>query len=278
MLCGIPQLALYFSRASRAECIPPSKAEILHCQIMNRTLGAVICLIIFLTPGLSMNIDSSSNEILMSTERAALGAELWRDRQLTDQRVIEAIEQIPRHLFVPDSIRHRSYDNCALPIGKGQTISQPFVVAYMTQELRLKSTDRVLEIGTGSGYHAAVLSRIAGEVFSIEIIPELGNAAANLLKRLDYSNIHVRIGDGYQGWKEEAPFDAVILTAAPDVIPQPLIDQLAPGGRLIAPVGERIQQLVLLEKDIHGKIATRTLLSVVFVPMTGEAEDKQEIR
>ena len=214
----------------------------------------------------------SSVDYGLEAERAGLVKELRRDSQLNDARVLEAIGSVPRHLFVPKVMIPRAYENNALPIGHGQTISQPFVVAYMTQALGLKPTDRVLEIGTGSGYHAAVMSLIAKEIYTIEIVPELGKSSAALLANLGYANIHVRVGDGYRGWPEEAPYDAVILTAAPDEIPQPLIDQLAVGGRLIAPVGERVQKLVLLEKDGKGKVSKRNLLSVVFVPMTGEAE------
>ncbi len=205
-------------------------------------------------------------------KRNKLVGELKNDSQLSDAKVLNSIGQVPRHLFVPKAVLSRAYEDNALPIGKGQSISQPFVVAYMIQALGLKSTDRVLEIGAGSGYNAAVMSLIVEEVFTVEIVPELGKTAASLLEGLGYANIHVRIGDGYRGWQEEAPFDAVILTAAPEEIPQPLIDQLANGGRLIAPVGERMQKLVLIEKNKQEKISQRNLIPVVFVPMTGEAE------
>ena len=176
----------------------------------------------------------------------------------------------PRHEFVPPAWRNLSYLDRPLPIGSGQTVSQPYIVAYMSQALALKPTDRLLEIGTGSGYHAAVLSLLAGQVYTIEIIADLGIQARQKLETLGYKNIELRIGDGYQGWLEKAPFDAIILTAAPAKIPQPLLDQLGLGGRLIAPVGEDFQELVLVERDSSG-YRTKFLIPVRFVPMTGRA-------
>jgi protein-L-isoaspartate(D-aspartate) O-methyltransferase len=207
-----------------------------------------------------------------NAQRRALVLELQHDSQLKDEAVLAAIGKVPRHLFIPEGKRGRAYENHAQPIGYSQTISQPFIVAYMTQALKLKPTDRVLEIGTGSGYHAAVMSLLAKEIYSIEIVPELGARSAKLLDTLGYANVQVRVGDGYRGWPERAPFDAIILTAAPAEIPQPLIDQLAAGGRLIAPVGEDSQSLVLLERTRDG-ITRKELLPVVFVPMTGEARE-----
>jgi protein-L-isoaspartate(D-aspartate) O-methyltransferase len=205
-------------------------------------------------------------------ERNRLVEELRCDGHIFDERVLSAMNIVPRHLFVPPNMVARAYENCALPIAQGQTISQPFIVAFMAQSLRLKPSDRLLEIGTGSGYNAAVMSLIAREVFTVEIVPELGNASTNLFQTLDYRNIHTRIGDGYEGWPTESPFDAIILTAAPEKIPKVLIDQLAEGGRLIAPVGKNVQKLILLEKDEKGKVSRQHLLDVVFVPMTGMGE------
>lgn len=205
-------------------------------------------------------------------QRAALTDDLRRDRQLYDDRVLDAIGKVPRHYFLPENLRSQAYENHALPIAMHQTISQPFVVAFMTQALRLKPTDRVLEIGTGSGYQAAVMSRIASEIYTIEIIPELGKSASELFQSLGYPNVHVRVADGYYGWHDKAPFDAIILTAAPREIPQALFNQLDKGGRMIAPVGRDVQKLRLFEKDAKGKIGRRDLLDVIFVPMTGEAE------
>lgn len=188
-----------------------------------------------------------------------------------DERVVQALRSIPRHEFVPASYRSRAYENRPLPIGFGQTISQPYIVAIMTDLLQLRPTDTVFELGTGSGYQAAVLAAVAGQVYSMEIIPELGERAADTLRRLGYRNVTVRVGDGYFGWQEHAPFDAIMVTAAGDHIPPPLIRQLKPGGRMIIPVGSRFftQQLVLLEKLQEGGVRSREILPVSFVPITG---------
>ena len=196
-------------------------------------------------------------------------------RGVEDPRTIAAMDKVPRHEFVPEQQRARAYNDHPLPIGLGQTISQPYIVAYMTQALELKKTDRVLEIGTGSGYHAAVLAEIAEEVYSIEIVCELLERARKDFDRLGYENIVTKCGDGYQGWSEHAPFDAIIVTAAPDHIPQPLVDQLAMGGRMVIPVGDRYQELIRLRKTPEG-IKQERLLPVRFVPMTGEAEKKKK--
>jgi len=187
-----------------------------------------------------------------------------------DPRVAAAIGRVPRHRFVPASLAERAYENRPLPIGHEQTISQPFIVALMTELVEPKPTDRVLEVGTGSGYQAAVLAELVARVYTIEIVRPLGEQAAERLKSLGYRSIEVRVGDGYLGWPEAAPFDAIVVTAAPDHMPQPLVDQLAPGGRLIAPVGSRfgIQQLQLLRKDAQGRAVTRSVLEVRFVPLT----------
>ena len=191
-------------------------------------------------------------------------------RPRIDPRVLAAVGRVPRHRFVPEPLAERAYDNRPLPIGHDQTISQPFIVALMTDLAELKATDRVLEIGTGSGYQAAVLAELAARVYTIEIVRPLGERAAELLAALGYRNIETRIGDGYLGWPEAAPFDAIVVTAAPDHMPQPLIDQLAPGGRLIAPVGSRfgVQTLQVLRKDADGRAVTRSVLAVRFVPLT----------
>ena len=190
-------------------------------------------------------------------------------RGVRDRRVLDALRRVPRHEFVPPELAEEAYSDSPLPIGFGQTISQPYIVGYMTELLRLEPDQKVLEIGTGSGYQAAVLSLIAGEVYSIEIVEPLGLEARERLKRMGYRNIHVRIGDGYQGWPEQAPFDRIILTAAPPEIPQALIDQLAPGGRLVAPVGPGYgaQEIVIVDKDRKGQVHRRVDLPVRFVPM-----------
>ena len=192
-------------------------------------------------------------------------------RGVTNRRVLTAMRKVPRHLFIPESHRDLAYEDSPVPIGSGQTISQPYIVAYMTEALRIKPTDRVLEIGTGSGYQAAVLAELASEVYTVEIQPELARRAASLLRTLGYTNVRVKIGDGYLGWPEEAPFDAIILTAAPPEVPEPLLGQLAEGGRLIAPVGIDFQQLALIRQK-GGKLARENLLPVRFVPMTGQVQ------
>jgi len=193
-------------------------------------------------------------------------------RGITNARVLAVMGRVPRHEFVPERLRPDAYQDHPLPIGHGQTISQPFIVAFMTEQLDPKPTDRVLEIGTGSGYQAAVLAELVAQVYTIEIVTDLAQRAAADLKRLGYTNVHVRAGDGYKGWPQAAPFDAVIITCAPEQIPQPLIDQLKDGGRMIIPVG-RVwnQELVLLRKR-GGKLEKHACLPVSFVPMTGEAE------
>lgn len=190
-------------------------------------------------------------------------------RGITDEAVIRAMRRVKRHLFVPRHQQPFAYTDSPLSIGCGQTISQPFIVAYMTEMLRLNSSDRVLEIGCGSGYQAAVLSEIVKEVFSVEIIPELGERAVRRFEKLGYSSIHVMLGDGYYGWEDEAPFDAVIVTAAAEKVPPALIDQLSEGGRMIIPLGEEncIQRLVLIRKE-QGKIVKDALIAVRFVPFT----------
>lgn len=192
-----------------------------------------------------------------------------KGRDITDKRVLAAMEKVERHRFVPADDRSAAYEDRPLEIGEGQTISQPYIVALMTQLLKLKGNEKVLEIGTGSGYQAAVLAELAREVYTIEIVEPLGKAAEARLKEMGYTNVSVRLGDGYLGWPEKAPFDGIIVTCAPDKIPQPLIAQLADGGRMVIPVGTRSQELVLVEKR-GGKITQKNVVPVMFVPMTGE--------
>jgi protein-L-isoaspartate(D-aspartate) O-methyltransferase len=188
-----------------------------------------------------------------------------------DAPVIRAMGKVPRHEFVPAAQRPYAYENRPLPIGLGQTISQPYIVAIMTDLLQLQPDDAVFELGTGSGYQAAVLAELAGTVYTMEIIEELGDRAGRTLRRLGYGNVEARVGDGYFGWPEHAPFDAIMVTAAGDHIPPPLIDQLKPGGRMMIPVGNRFftQELLLVEKLPEGGIRTRSVLPVRFVPITG---------
>lgn len=207
-------------------------------------------------------------------ERAKMVEWMERHYGLDDPAVLEAMRQVPRHWFVPAAQRPAAYVDSPLPIGHGQTISQPFIVAYMTSVLDLDPNDRVLEIGTGSGYQAAVLNEFTPHVFTIEIVRPLAERAIETFKQHGYSTIRVRIGDGYQGWPEYAPFDAIIVTCAPNEIPPPLLEQLRPDGRMIIPVGGRwgLQELILVEKDKAGKITRRSVMPVRFVPLIREAD------
>jgi protein-L-isoaspartate(D-aspartate) O-methyltransferase len=216
------------------------------------------------------NLLASPSEQDFAVARQHMVEDQIKGRGVTDSRVTEVMSSVPRHEFVPEDYRARAYQDHPLPIGYGQTISQPYIVAFMTEQLRPQPTDRVLEIGTGSGYQAAVLSNLVAEVYTIEILKPLAQRAEVDLRRLNYSNVKVKAGDGYKGWPEHAPFDAIIVTAAPDHVPQPLIDQLKEGGRMIIPVGGReMQQLYLLEKHA-GKLTRRAVLPVNFVPLTRE--------
>ncbi len=201
--------------------------------------------------------------------------ELTPTKELRNIRVLKAMARIPREEFVPKDYRAYAYQDAAVPIGESQTISPPFIVAYMTEALDPQPTDRVLEIGTGSGYQAAVLSCLVAEVYSIEIVKNLGRRASETLKRLGYDNVFVRLGDGYQGWNEAAPFDKIIVTCSPEDVPQPLIDQLKDGGKMLIPIGERYRQYFVLCEKKEGKLIKTTLTPASFVPMTGEAEDKR---
>jgi len=203
--------------------------------------------------------------------RMRMVAQQLRARDITDARVLDAMTRVPREEFVPPDQRQWAHDDRPLPIGYRQTISQPYIVAFMTQALGLTPEAKVLEVGTGSGYQAAVLAELADTVYSIEIVPELAELARETLSRLGYDNVRLRQGDGYAGWPEAAPFDAIIVTAAPDHVPPPLLDQLAVGGRMIIPVGDERQTLTILTRTDNG-ITETTSLPVLFVPMTGRAE------
>jgi len=185
-------------------------------------------------------------------------------------RVRAAMAEVPRHEFVPLEYRSEAYGNRPLPIGHGQTISQPLIVALMTELLQPAKTDKVLEVGTGSGYQTAILSALAGEVYTVEIVPELGKMARSNLERLGYSNVSTKIGDGYQGWAEHAPFDAIMVTAAPNHVPPPLIEQLRSGGRIVIPVGGFDQELLVLAKHVDGTTTTTIIAPVRFVPLIRE--------
>lgn len=210
------------------------------------------------------------DEDVFTLRRIRMVEEQIASRGIRDDRVLAAMVAVPRHLFIPEEYRSYSYYDQPIPVGFGQTISQPYIVALMTELLHVDSKDTVLEVGTGSGYQAAILSLLAKRVYTIEILEELGKIAAERLKTFGYTNVEARVGDGYHGWPEHAPFDAIIVTAAAEHIPQPLIDQLKPGGRMIIPVGgvHAIQDLKLLMKDKSSKVIQESLIPVRFVPLT----------
>ncbi|MCE9604004.1 MAG: protein-L-isoaspartate(D-aspartate) O-methyltransferase [Planctomycetia bacterium] len=212
---------------------------------------------------------------------------IQRDRMVRDEvagagvkneRVLDAIRSTQRHEFVNFRDRAMAYYDMALPIGEGQTISPPFIVAYMTEQLDPQPTDKVLEIGTGSGYQAAVLSPLVKEVYTIEIVEPLGRQAARVLQKLQYKNVFTKIGDGFQGWPEKAPFDKIIITCSPEKVPQPIVDQLREGGRIIVPLGQRYQQMFYLFVKKDGKLVSEALRPTLFVPMTGKAEAQREVK
>ncbi len=208
----------------------------------------------------------------MVTKEEMINEQL-KGRDIHDPNVLEAMRETERSIFVPEDLQHLAYADGPLPIGESQTISQPYIVAYMAQVLDIKKDDKVLEIGTGCGYNAAVLSHLAGEVYSIEIIEWLGKLAKENLSKTDRKNIHTRIGDGYEGWPEGAPFDAIEITAAPPKIPETLKKQLKIGGKLLTPVGTNTQQLVLIERIGEDEYREENLIMVSFVPMTGQAQN-----
>lgn len=218
-------------------------------------------------------VDTVRDAEARSEAREKMVTEQIEARGVSDPRVLAAMRSVPRHLFMPQYARHAAYEDHPVPIGHDQTISQPFIVAYMSELAKVKEGDRVLEIGTGSGYQAAILDEMGAEVFSIEIVEPLARSAEQLLRELGHDRVKVRYGDGYEGWPEEAPFDVVMLTASPPEIPDPLIEQLAPGGRLIAPVGRHYQELVVITSGPDGLVGEK-VLPVRFVPMTGRAQSE----
>jgi protein-L-isoaspartate(D-aspartate) O-methyltransferase len=212
-----------------------------------------------------------------AAQRQRMVAEQIEARGISDARVLTAMRKVPREEFVPAELRSLAHKDHPLPIGEGQTISQPYIVALMTELAAVRSGSRVLEVGTGSGYQAAVLAELGAEVWSIEIVESLARTAAERLKRLGYKSVHVRQGDGYRGWPEHAPFDAIVVTAAPPEIPPPLKEQLAMGGRLVIPLGSGYGNLVMVTRTAEG-FTTRAIAPVRFVPMTGEAQQPREKR
>ncbi|MEN8167289.1 MAG: protein-L-isoaspartate(D-aspartate) O-methyltransferase [Pseudomonadota bacterium] len=216
-------------------------------------------------------------EMLREIEREVEYTRRMIGREVLGKRVMAAMKTVPRHEFVPSSVVSQAYYNGPLPIGYGQTISQPYIVALMTDLLEPQADDRVLEVGTGSGYQAAVLSRVVQQVYTLEIIEPLARQAEERFKRLDYRNIACRVSDGYDGWREESPFDGIIVTAASPNIPPPLVEQLKPGGRLVIPVGQPYfhQELMVVEKDAQGKSSVTDVLGVSFVPLTRHAASEE---
>jgi len=236
----------------------------------SRFLGIVLaCLFLasffFITSGFA-------EESEYTEQRNRLVKQTIEDRGVSDPEVLRAMYTVPRHEFVPDNLREYAYEDRPLPIGLGQTISQPYIVAYMTELLKVEKNSKTLEIGTGSGYQAAVLAEIVKDVYTIEIFEELGEKVQKRFRRLQYENITAKVGDGYYGWEKFAPFDGIIVTCAADHIPPPLIQQLKPGGRMVIPVGGvfQVQMLMLVMKDEEGKVTVKNMLPVRFVPLLGE--------
>lgn len=242
-------------------------------KMMRRLRYSLFLVILFLLlpTYLCAEENPSSLENLFAKARVNMVQNQIEARGVKDKRVLDAMLKVPRHRFVPVHLRVSAYVDSPLPIGEGQTISQPYIVALMTELLKLDKDEKVLEIGTGSGYQAAILAELAKEVYTIEILEPLAERSEKRLKDLGYDNIKVKCGDGFFGWKEHAPFDAIIVTCAPGKIPQPLIEQLAEGGRMVIPVGEYYQELELITKE-NGKIKTTSIIPVRFVPMVGEAQ------
>jgi protein-L-isoaspartate(D-aspartate) O-methyltransferase len=253
--------------------IEPSRA-------LSRQCGLPVCLVV----GILFAVDArAQTRQEMTRQEATAARNRMVDREVvgggvSNPRVIQALRDTPRHEFVPAANRRDAYLDMALAIGWGQTISPPFIVAYMTEQIDPQPTDTVLEIGTGSGYQAAVLSKLVQDVYTIEIVEPLGHRAAKDLKRLKYTNVHTKIGDGFQGWPEHAPFDKIIVTCSPEKVPQPLVQQLREGGRMIIPVGERYQQVFHLLVKRNGKLEAEALRPTLFVPMTGEAEKRRQVK
>lgn len=228
------------------------------------------------TPRLFRDELSSEDSRFLYRRRQMVDSQL-RARGITDAKVLKALENVPRHRFVLPSDYQNAYQDSPLPIGHGQTISQPYIVALMTQLAVPERKSRVLDVGTGSGYQAAILAELVDRVYSVEIVPELAREARERLHDLGYEHVEVRLGDGYRGWPDAAPFDVILVAAAPNHVPQPLIEQLAPGGKLVIPVGRFYQQLMVIEKRRDGGVFRRIVAPVSFVPMTGEAQKKGRV-
>ena len=237
---------------------------------------SLVLILIFMAAGISAYASDVTQQARMEMvkiiEQDVRETSLELNKSELDPRVMKAISRVPRHEFVPAAEKHNAYENRPLPIGHGQTISQPYIVAIMTDMLKLEPDSKVLELGTGSGYQAAILGELTSKVYTIEIVEPLGIQAKERLHRLGYDNVTTKVGDGYYGWEEHAPFDAIIVTAAASHIPPPLIKQLKPGGRMVIPVGSRfmMQQLLVVDKHEDDKIVSKQVMPVVFVPVTGK--------
>jgi protein-L-isoaspartate(D-aspartate) O-methyltransferase len=242
-----------------------------------KVCGGLTLLFLLSAFGMMFPQQSQDEEAAFAKKRQLMVEEQLRARDITDRRVLEAMERVPRHLFIDLRFRREAYQDYPLPIEEGQTISQPYIVALMTQCLELTGKEKVLEVGTGSGYQAAVLAELADRIYTIEINEALAKKAAQTLRRLRYDRVEVKSGDGFFGWKEQAPFDAIIITCAASRIPPPLFEQLKEGGRLIAPLGDtnEVQVLTLVTK-VKGQAKTKAISGVRFVPMTGEDKKRKK--
>lgn len=240
-------------------------------------MKTIISLVIGMVLAVCTSCYSQNTEEQFANLRATMVENAVVKAGIKHPKVIKSIAETRRHEFVPREIRHQSYLDAGLPIGEQQTISSPFIVAYMTESLDPQPDDKVLEIGTGSGYQAAILSPLVADVYTIEIVESLGRRAARTLKKLNYTNVHTKIGDGYKGWPSAAPFDKIIVTCSPEDVPQPLVDQLREGGMIVVPMGERHQQTLYLLRKKNGKMERETLRPTLFVPMTGRAEDARKV-
>lgn len=236
-----------------------------------RTASLVAALAMAMAPGLSAPGDEPAADLRAAARNKMVQQHLV-ERGIKDPRVLDAFRAVPRHKFLPPDTQRMAYDDESIPIGEGQTITPPYDVAFMTEVLETKPTDKVYEVGTGSGYQSAILSRLVKDVYSVEIHPPLGKRAAEVHKELGYTNIHTRIGDGYAGWPDAAPFDAIIVTCAPTKVPPPLVEQLKEGGRMVIPLGGRFDQRVHLMVKKDGKLVDTPLRPTLFVPMTGKAQ------
>lgn len=242
---------------------------------MTRRSRAILAALLALAPVSSSRAQEPAKPAATEDPTARARARMVQrhlvERGIKDPRVLDAFRSVPRHKFLPPGIDRQAYDDESIPIGEGQTITPPYDVAFMTEVLEPKPTDRVYEVGTGSGYQSAILSRLVKDVYSVEIHAPLGERAAKIHKELGYTNIHTKIGDGYEGWPDAAPFDAIIVTCAPQRIPRPLVDQLKDGGRMVIPLGDRFTQSVWLVVKKNGRLIEKELKPTLFVPMTGKA-------